>query len=60
MSKHSDFNVGFGAFTAVTTKNVVFWRVAPCGFIINRRFGGTCRQLLQDRRKFITAVISVF
>jgi hypothetical protein len=32
-------------------KNAVFWDVAaPCGFIINRRFGGTCRLHLQGRR----------
>jgi hypothetical protein len=29
-------------FTAVTMKNADFWDVAPCGFIINRRFGETC------------------
>jgi hypothetical protein len=28
----------------------VCWDVAPCGFIINRRFGGTCRLHLQSRR----------
>jgi hypothetical protein len=28
---------------AVTMKDAVFWDVAPCGFIINRRFGGTFR-----------------
>jgi hypothetical protein len=42
--------VGFEVFTAVTMKNAVFWVVAPCGFIINRRFEGTCRLLLQGRR----------
>jgi hypothetical protein len=42
--------VGFEVFTAVTMKNAVFWDVAPCGFIINRRFEGTCRLHLQDRR----------
>jgi hypothetical protein len=30
-------------------KNAVIWDVAPCGFIINRRFGGTCRLHLQGR-----------
>jgi hypothetical protein len=35
--------VGFEVFTAVTMKNAVFWDVAPCGFIINRRFGGKSR-----------------
>jgi hypothetical protein len=24
-------------------KNAVLWDMAQCGFIINRRFGGTCR-----------------
>jgi hypothetical protein len=34
--------VGFEVFTAVTTKNAVFWDVAPCrSYEINRRFGGT-------------------
>jgi hypothetical protein len=40
----------FEVFTAVATKNAVFWDVAPRGFIINRRFGGTCRLHLQGRR----------
>jgi hypothetical protein len=31
-------NVGFEVFTAVTATNV-----APRGFVINRRFGGTCQ-----------------
>jgi hypothetical protein len=31
-------------------KNSVFWYVVPCGFIINRHFGGTCRLHLQGRR----------
>jgi hypothetical protein len=31
-------------------KNAVSWDVALCGFIINRRFGGTCRLHLQGRR----------
>jgi hypothetical protein len=35
--------VGFEVFTAVTMRNAVFCDVAPCGFIIDRRFGGTCR-----------------
>jgi hypothetical protein len=43
-------NVDFGVFTAVTMTNAVFWDVAPCGFTINRRFGGTCRFHLQRRR----------
>jgi hypothetical protein len=31
--------VGFEVFTAVTIRNAALWDVAPCGFIINRRFG---------------------
>jgi hypothetical protein len=31
-------------------KNVVFWDVTQCEFKINRRFGGTCRLHIQDRR----------
>jgi hypothetical protein len=31
---------------AVTLKNAVFWDVAPCEFIINTRFGGTCGVLM--------------
>jgi hypothetical protein len=31
-------------------KSVVFWDVEPCGFNINRRFGGTCCIQLQGRR----------
>jgi hypothetical protein len=34
-------HLGFEGFAAVTMKNAVFWDVAPCGFIINRRFGDT-------------------
>jgi hypothetical protein len=28
-------SLGFEVFTAVTVKNIVFWDVAPCWFIIN-------------------------
>jgi hypothetical protein len=31
-------------------KNAVFWDVAPCGFNMNRRFGGACRLHLQGER----------
>jgi hypothetical protein len=31
-------------------KNAVFWDVTSCGFIINRRFGGSCRLHLQVRK----------
>jgi hypothetical protein len=34
-------SVKFEVFTAVTTKNGVFWDVTPCAFCENRRFGGT-------------------
>jgi hypothetical protein len=37
-------------FAAVTMKNAVFWDVVPCGFIINRRLGGTCCLHLQGKR----------
>jgi hypothetical protein len=31
----------------LSLKNVVFWDVAQCGFIIDRRFGGTYRLYFQ-------------
>jgi hypothetical protein len=34
-------------------KNAVVWGLAPCGFIKNRRFGGTCRLHLQGRRNVL-------
>jgi hypothetical protein len=40
---------GLEVFTAVTMKNV-FCGMALCGFIINRRFGRTCRLHLQGGR----------
>jgi hypothetical protein len=33
--------VRFEVFTAVTTKNCVFWDVTPCDSCKNRRFGRT-------------------
>jgi hypothetical protein len=33
----------------ITSKSAVFWAMAPWVFIINRRFGGTCRLHLQGR-----------
>jgi hypothetical protein len=34
-------------------KSIIFWDVTPCSLLIcNRRFGGTYRLNLQDRRKF--------
>jgi hypothetical protein len=40
--RNSFFFAGSEVLTTVTVKNV-FWDVAPCGFIINWRFGETCR-----------------
>jgi hypothetical protein len=31
-------------------KNAVFWDVAPCIYVVNRRFGGTYRLHLQGIR----------
>jgi hypothetical protein len=50
--------VGSEVFTVVTMKNSVLWDVAPCGFIINRRFGGVFRLHLQGRTLFLARVIS--
>jgi hypothetical protein len=36
-------------FSTVTMKGAAFWDEAPCEFIINGRFGGTCHFLLQGR-----------
>jgi hypothetical protein len=44
------YDLGFEVSMAVTMDNAVFRVVAPSGFIINRRFGGTCRLHLQGRR----------
>jgi hypothetical protein len=35
------YRLRFEVFTAVTTKNGVFWDVMPCGSCKKRRFGGT-------------------
>jgi hypothetical protein len=35
---------------AVTMKNAIFWDVVPCGYCVNRRFGGTYRLHLQGIR----------
>jgi hypothetical protein len=32
-------------------KNRVFWDVTPCGFIINRHFGGTCPLHIRGKRR---------
>jgi hypothetical protein len=42
--------VKFDVFTAVTMKNAVSWDVAPCRSCVNRRFRGTYRLHLQDRK----------
>jgi hypothetical protein len=44
----------FEVFTAVTMKNTVFWDVALHGFIINRRFAGTCCLYLQGKRNNVS------
>jgi hypothetical protein len=38
---------------------VVFWDMTTFGFIINRRFGGTCRLHLQGRRNDLSGFSSV-
>jgi hypothetical protein len=37
-------------YKQILNQNAVVWDVASCGFIINRRFGGTCRLFLQGRK----------
>jgi hypothetical protein len=50
---------GFEVFTAVTMKNAVLLYVVPFGFVINRRFGGTCHLNHQGKRRiFLARVIS--
>jgi hypothetical protein len=48
--------VGFEVFTAVTTKNAIFWDVVPCRPHKNRLFGGTCRLYLQGRKNLSVLV----
>jgi hypothetical protein len=43
-------DVRFEVFTAVIMKKAVFWDVGPCRYHVNRRFGGTYRLHLQDRK----------
>jgi hypothetical protein len=43
----------FEVFTAATMKNAVFWDVAPCKSLVNRRFGGTYRLHIQGRQTLI-------
>jgi hypothetical protein len=41
----------FEVFTAVVMKSIIFWDMRPCSPLsFNRRFGGTYRLHLQDRR----------
>jgi hypothetical protein len=40
--------------TVFTVKTAVFLDVAPCRFLKNRRFGGTCRLHLQGKRNTAT------
>jgi hypothetical protein len=42
--------VRFEVFKAATTKNAVFWDVAPCKSCVNRRSVGTYRLHLQGRK----------
>jgi hypothetical protein len=43
--------VGFEVFTAVVMKSIIFWDMMPCSPLsCARRFGGTYRLHLQDRR----------
>jgi hypothetical protein len=42
--------VGFEVFMAVAVKNAVFRDVVLCESFKNRRFGGTCRLHLRDRK----------
>jgi hypothetical protein len=43
--------VGFEFLTAVGMKSSIFWDITPCNPMkVNRRFEGTCRLHLQDRR----------
>jgi hypothetical protein len=46
--------LGFEIFTAVSIKNAAFWDGASCGFIISRRFRGTCH--LHFEKKFFLLV----
>jgi hypothetical protein len=51
MSTNQIPKVGFRVLTAVVMKSSIFWDITPCSPLkVNRRFGGTCRLHLQDRR----------
>jgi hypothetical protein len=44
-------DVGFEVLTAVVMKSTIFWNITPCSPLsVNRRFGGTYRLHLQDRK----------
>jgi hypothetical protein len=49
----------FEALTAVTVMNAVFWDVASCGFVINRRFGGTCQLYLHHSNRLTLVLVRV-
>jgi hypothetical protein len=54
------YSAGFEVIKAGTVKNAVSWDVTPCGFIITRRFGGTCRLHLQSRRNNASYHLALF
>jgi hypothetical protein len=58
-------SVRFEVFTAVTTKNAVFWDVALFKSCVNRRFGGTYRlhlsgQKIRERRIGVSRSAATF
>jgi hypothetical protein len=42
--------VGFEVITVVVTNVAIVWDIAPCSPYVNRRFGGTYRLHLKDRK----------
>jgi hypothetical protein len=52
LQKYADHiqDVLLAVITAVTMKNSIAWDVAPCGFIMNLRFGGICCHHFRGRR----------
>jgi hypothetical protein len=48
--KNNNKYVRSEVFTSATMKNAVFRDVAPCRYLVNRRFGGTYRLHLQHIR----------
>jgi hypothetical protein len=47
---HEENKINTSSKTVISSKNAVFWDVAPCSFCVNRRLGGTDRLRLQGRR----------